>query len=320
MASQLMINSSPHVVSSDSTAKIMQRVLIALAPAGIFSVCVFGLDSAVLIIACALFCPLLELLWQKLTHQNVTIGDFSAVVTGVLLAYNLPPQLPVWMALVGCIFAIIIVKQLFGGIGQNFVNPAIAGRVFLLISFAGPMTKWLIPTGDIGNIELISGATPLASSGEMVLGKAVDYLPLFLGFKGGSIGEVSAVLLLLGGIFLIATKVISPLIPAVYMGTVTVLTLIAGYDPLFHLLTGGLILGAVFMATDYVTSPVTVKGKIIFAIGCGVITFLVRIYGSFPEGVSFAILLMNIATPLIDRFTPLKAFGALAPEKKGGES
>ncbi len=318
MASQLSVASSPHIRSSDSTRKIMLRVLIALAPAGIFAVVVFGLNAAVLIASCAIACPLFELLWEKITHQPDTTGDLSAVVTGLLLAYNLPPAFPVWMALVGCLFAIIVIKQFFGGIGQNFVNPAIAGRVFLLISFAGPMTQWVVPQLTGTGVELVAGATPLAVAGEKLLGASTDYVPLLLGFKGGSLGEVSALLLLLGGVFLVAMKVISPVIPLTYICTVAVLSFAVGYDPLYQVLTGGLVLGAIFMATDYVTSPVTFKGKLIFAIGCGLITFLIRFYGNYPEGVSFAILLMNIVTPLIDRYTKTHPFGALAPVKKGG--
>ena len=201
MASELFVASSPHIKSADTTQKIMLRVLIALIPAGVFAVAVFGLNAAILIASCAVACPLFEFLWEKLTHRPVTVGDLSAVVTGVLLAYNLPSTLPVWMAIIGCLFAIVVVKQFFGGIGENFVNPAIAGRVFLLISFAGKMTEWLVPQATSTDVQLVSGATPLASMGEHLLGSGADYVTMLLGFKGGSLGEVSALCLLIGGVY-----------------------------------------------------------------------------------------------------------------------
>ena len=232
-------------------------------------------------------------------------------MTGILLAFNLPSTFPVWMAVVGSVAAIMVVKGLFGGIGQNFANPAITGRVILLISFAGPMTSFLVPQKIIGGYELVSGATPLAlnAAGEVV--SIPSYLDMFLGLRGGSLGETCILALLVGGIFLIVRGVISPIIPVSYLATVAVFALLVGEDPIFHLLAGGVVLGAFFMATDYVTSPVTDKGKLIFGIGCGLITMLIRVFGSYPEGTSFAILLMNILTPHIDNLTKSKPFGGV---------
>ena len=247
----------------------------------------------------------------RLPGKPQTIGDLSAVVTGILLAFNLPSTFPIWMAVVGSLFAIVMVKNLFGGIGQNFANPAIAGRVILLISFSGPMTSWMIPEKAVGGFRLVSGATPLA---ENALGNTADlpsYADMFLGLRGGSLGETCILALLIGGIFLIVRGVIKPIIPVAFLGTIAVFALLVGQDPLFHLMAGGAVLGAFFMATDYVTSPVTDMGKLIFGIGCGLITMVIRVYGNYPEGVSFAILLMNVIAPHIDSLTKSKPFGGV---------
>ena len=264
-----------------------------------------------------------------MTKQPNTISDCSAIVTGMLLAFNLPSTFPFWMAMVGCFVAIVVVKMLFGGIGRNFANPAITARVVLLVSFSAAMgdaSAFVTPTFADGRISHIAGATPLGAInttqvgslseiGNMALG-SVDGVPnvfeLLFGLRGGSLGETCIVTLLIGGIYLIYKKVISPIIPLTYIGTVFVMSWILGVNPISQILAGGLVLGAFFMATDYSTSPVTKKGKVIFAIGCGLLTIVIRLYGQYVEGVSFAILLMNILTPLIDRWTKTKPFGGLA--------
>lgn len=308
----LVVTSSPHTRSGETTRKIMMKVLIALLPAGAFSVYFFGMRALYLILICAICSPLFEMLWCWLIKRPDSTGDLSAVVTGVLLAYNLPVSIPIWEAVVGCLFAIIVIKEFFGGLGQNFINPAIGGRVFLLISFATRMTDWSVFEGTkaAGYLDAVSSATPLRSD-------AVDFYDLLLGRTGGSLGETCSLVLIAGGILLVAMKVISPVIPLTYIGTAAAVAWLCGENPVFHIFAGGLLLGAIFMATDYVTSPTTNKGKFIYAVGCGVITMLIRIYGSYPEGVSFAILLMNIATPLIDRATMMRPFGALVPAKGG---
>mgnify|MGYP001131184268 CR=1 FL=1 len=308
----LVVTSSPHTRSGETTRKIMMKVLIALLPAGAFSVYFFGMRALYLILICAICSPLFEMLWCWLIKRPDSTGDLSAVVTGVLLAYNLPVSIPIWEAVVGCLFAIIVIKEFFGGLGQNFINPAIGGRVFLLISFATRMTDWSVFEGTkaAGYLDAVSSATPLRSD-------TVDFYDLLLGRTGGSLGETCSLVLIAGGILLVAMKVISPVIPLTYIGTAAAVAWLCGENPVFHIFAGGLLLGAIFMATDYVTSPTTNKGKFIYAVGCGVITMLIRIYGSYPEGVSFAILLMNIATPLIDRATMMRPFGALVPAKGG---
>lgn len=308
----LVVTSSPHTRSGETTRKIMMKVLIALLPAGAFSVYFYGLRALYLILICAIVSPLFEMLWCWLIKRPDSTGDLSAVVTGVLLAYNLPVSMPIWEAVVGCLFAVIVIKEFFGGIGQNFINPAIGGRVFLLISFATRMTDWSVFEGSkaAGYLDTISSATPLQSD-------AVNFYDLLLGRTGGSLGETCSLVLIAGGILLVAMKVISPMIPLTYIGTAAAVAWLCGENPVFHIFAGGLLLGAIFMATDYVTSPTTNRGKFVYAVGCGVITMLIRIYGGYPEGVSFAILLMNIATPLIDRATMTRPFGALVPAKGG---
>jgi len=307
----LTIASSPHFRAPQTTRVIMRDVLIALAPALLVSVMVFGVPALVVVVVCAAASVLFEYLYRKLMHLPQTAGDMSAAVTGVLLAFNLPVTIPLWMAVIGCFVAVVIVKQLFGGLGKNFANPAIVGRIVLLISFATPMTNWLLPRNSV-TPDITTGATPLAvmSGG----GTVPNPLEMLLGNIGGSFGETSALALLIGGAYLIARKVITATTPLAFIGTVFVLSWLLGADPVFHILAGGVMLGAIFMATDYVTTPTTETGKLIFGVGCGLLTVIIRLYGSYPEGVSFAILIMNIITPHIDRLTAIKAFGG-APAK-----
>lgn len=301
----LSITSSPHIRSPKLTDVIMRDVIIALLPTVVASAVIFGTRALVMCITCVVTCVLCEYIYRKLMHLPRTVDDFSAAVTGLLLAFNLPVGLPIWMAMIGCFVAIVIVKQLFGGIGKNFANPAIVGRIVLLISFATPMTTWALPV-SMQTADAVTGPTPLATG--MVEG-GYTYTQMFLGNIGGSLGETCKLTLLIGLLYLVARRVITVAIPLSFMGTVVVVAFLLGENPLFHLLAGGVILGACFMATDYVTSPTTEHGKVIFGIGCGVLTMVIRVFASYPEGVSFAILLMNIVTPLIDRYCINKPFG-----------
>ena len=308
ITNKLTVAPSPHIKDKVTTKSLMLNVIIALVPAGVASVLIFGFRSLALIATCVITCVVAEYLFNLVRKKPQTIGDLSAVVTGILLAYNLPSTFPLWQAAVGGIFAIVLVKKLFGGLGQNFANPAIVGRVVLLISFSEAMTTWLVPHKVIGGYTLVSGATPLAVTTASDL---PSYMEMFLGLSGGALGETCILALLIGGIFLIVRGVIKPIIPVSFLATIAVCSLLAGEDPLFQLMAGGAVLGAFFMATDYVTSPVTDMGKLIFGIGCGLITMLIRLFGSYPEGVSFAILLMNIITPHIDSLTKSKPFGGV---------
>ncbi|GAB1477423.1 RnfABCDGE type electron transport complex subunit D [Bacillota bacterium] len=314
----LTVSSSPHITDSVNTSRIMLDVIIALVPAFIMSGVIFGPRAILLTIVCVTSCIVFEWAFEKVTKKENTITDLSAVVTGILLSFNLPSNLPYWMAVVGCFVAIVIVKQLFGGIGQNFANPAITARIVLLISFATPMTTWPLPIQILGAADAVTGPTPL---GILNMGGDPATLPsninMFLGFVGGSLGETSAIALLLGGIYLIARKIIEPTIPLAFIGTVFVIALLAGQDAVFHVCAGGVMLGAFFMATDYSTSPLTTNGKIVFGIGCGLMTMIIRLFGALPEGVSFAILLMNILTPHIDGLSRRKIYG-VAGRKGGG--
>ena len=316
----LIISSSPHQHSDISTSKIMLTVIISLIPAVAASGTFFGVRAIVLIAVCCASCVLFEYLSRKVMNRPQTIGDLSAALTGILLALNLPVTLPFWMAITGSFIAIVIVKQLFGGLGQNFANPAIVARIVLMLSFTGPMTTWAIPkywtssafseTSVIVNSNTVfTGATPLVSG-------AASLNDLFIGNTGGCLGETSALALLIGGLILIFTRVISPSTPVAYIGTFALLTWISGGDVPYQILSGGLFLGAFFMATDYVTTPINVKGKIIFGIGCGVTTFIIRNYANYPEGVSFSILLMNILTPYIDMITRTKPLGTRKKSKE----
>lgn len=323
MKLDVSVTSSPHLRQRETVSGVMLDVIIALVPAGIAGIYFFGLRALWVIAVSVLSCILFEWIWSKLLKKPSTAGDLSAVVTGLLLAYNLPPTMPLWMVAIGALFAIIIVKQMFGGLGHNFMNPALAGRAFLLAAWATQMTKWTAPS--IWGMDAVSQATPLALMKDGKWAEMPSMLNAFLGNIGGCIGETSAALLLLGGIYLMIRKVISYRTPAAFIGTVAVLTLIFGGGTSFqsavnimgyHLVTGGLFLGAIFMATDYTTSPVTAWGQVIMGVGCGIITTVIRLTGGYPEGVSYSILLMNIATPLIDKFTTPRVFGHLKKAKE----
>ncbi|MBR5558716.1 MAG: RnfABCDGE type electron transport complex subunit D [Oscillospiraceae bacterium] len=311
----MVIAPSPHFRDKVTTTSVMRDVVIALLPALYASAYHFGTRALLLAAVCVISCVLFEALYNIVVGRKQTIGDLSAVVTGLLLAFNLPPMIPIYIAVVGCFVAIVIAKQLFGGIGQNFANPAILGRVVLLVSYSQAMTTWYIPHPAGRVVELVSGATPL---GTLTSGGTLNlsYADMFLGIgKGGCIGEGCGLAIIIGFAYLLIRRIITPTIPVAFVATSMFFSLVLGQDPIAHLLTGGLLLGAVFMATDYSTSPVTEKGKLIFGIGCGFLTVIIRIFGSYPEGVSFAILLMNIVAPHIDRLTKTKAFGGVYDEK-----
>lgn len=313
---KLLVAVGPHVRSSVSTTSVMRDVLIALLPAVVASVLVFGTRALLLEVVCVAASILFEYLFRRITKRTNTISDLSAAVTGLLLAMNLPAGFPIWMAVVGCFVAIVIVKQLFGGIGCNFANPAITGRIFLLIAFAGQMTTWPTANSYINGIDAVSGATPLALIKEGNLEALPSVRNLLFGIRGGCLGETCAIALIIGFIYLLARRVISATIPVVYVATIAVMSLILGYDPVTMILTGGVLLGGIFMLTDYATSPSTEWGKVVFALGAGVITMLIRnSSGGYPEGVSFAILLMNILCPHIDKLGHKKPFGVGGAEK-----
>ncbi len=314
METKLIVTAAPHITSPDSTQKIMQRVCIALVPTLIASVIIFGINSLILTAVTVAACVFFEWGYCKLMHREVPIADFSAAVTGMLLAFNMPATLPWWMAIVGAFIAIVIVKQLFGGLGYNFANPAIVARIALAMGFASKMAAYPRPENGV---DALTAATPLAVE-KGVLG-AGEYVTLLLGNHGGVLGETCAITILIGGLYLIWTKVISPVIPVTYLATVAVLSLAAGRDPIVQLLSGGLMLGAFFMATDYVTSPTTDTGKLIFGIGLGVITCAIRFLGTMSEGVSFAILLMNLLVPYIEINTRQDKLG-IAKAKKEKEA
>ena len=320
----LAVSSSPHLVTNLDTTKTMAMVLIALIPSFLVSIYVFGMRVILLTLVCVVASMGFEWLYNKLMHRRQTVGDLSSAVTGVLIAFNVPSNFPYWMAVIGCFVAIVIVKQLYGGIGRNVVNPAITARIVLFISFATEMTTW--PTPSMSTIDAATSATPL---GILKEGSAADLptnMEMFLGFIGGSMGEVSAVALIIGGLFLIWKKIISPIIPACFIGTVFVFAFLyysfAGGDlgalhmAVFHICAGGVMLGAFFMATDYVTSPIMPLGKVIMGVGCGILTMVIRIWGAYPEGVSFSILLMNILTPLIDKLCLKLTYGGAKKNEK----
>lgn len=299
MKELLTVASSPHIKRPDTTRGIMSDVVIALAPAATYGCILFGLRALAVLITSVSVAVLCEFLWNKALKKPNTIKDVSAVVTGLLLGMNLPPTLPLWQAAIGSAAAIIVVKQMFGGLGHNFANPAIAARIILLVSFPASMTRFTEPVSDA-----VTSATPLAGTAG-----TLSFKTLFFGMHAGSIGETSAFLLIVGGLYLVIRRVITPIIPVCFIGTVALLSLISGESVMLSVFGGGLILGAVFMATDYTTSPTTPLGKAVFAVGCGIITFVIRKFGSLPEGVSYSILLMNILVPHINRFTLSKPFG-----------
>ena len=310
MSNKLIVSPSPHIRDNATTSTIMRDVLIGLAPAMIAAVVIFGFRALLMTAVCVAACIIFEYGTERILGRENTISDLSAVVTGVILSFNLPVQLPLWMAVVGCFFAIVIVKQLFGGIGNNFANPAIAARIFLLLSFSQPMTTWLQVEGGRA-VQGVYGATPLALISAGDTANLPSVMEMLLGTRGGCMGETCAIALILGGVYMIWKKVITPTIPLAFIGGVFVLSLLFGVNPVYELLGGGLMLGAFFMATDYTTSPITEKGKFIFGLGCALITMVIRVFGSYPEGVSYSILLMNIITPHINRMVRNKAFGGV---------
>ncbi len=318
------VSPSPHVYSGESTGKLMMNVVLALVPAFIVSVYFFGLSALTVTLVAIVSCILFEYLIQKFVLKvKPTITDGSAFVTGLLLAFNVPSSIPLWMLIIGCLIAIGVAKMSFGGLGNNPFNPALVGRVFMLISFPVQMTSW--PTNRLIEIDALTSATPLAilkegiKNGETIsqLGdKIPSHMQLFMGVMGGSLGEVAAFALLLGFIWLLYKKVITWHIPVSIFTTIFIFTGILWIinpdkfaDPIFHLLTGGVVLGAIYMATDYVTSPMTIKGMLIYGIGIGVITVLIRVWGAYPEGVSFAILIMNAFVPLLNKYVKPNRFG-----------
>lgn len=327
MPESFAVSPSPHIKSSDSTRSIMTDVLIALLPAYAWGIYMSGLRSLAIGVISILCCVLFEAVSQKLFKRSVTVSDCSAAVTGLLLAMSLSAAVPLWMPVVGAFFAVVVVKQLFGGIGKNIVNPALAARVFLF-SWASEMTVFSAPGNRIsslavtlGDADVVAGATPLASlnSGTLPPDTLGD---MFIGNIGGCIGEISSLLLILGGVYLLVRRVITWHIPVAYLGTVAVLTYFFPQATnsfafmLYELMSGGLILGAVFMATDYATSPLTSRGRIVYGIGCGVITVLIRYFGGYAEGVSFSILIMNLLVWYLDILGMPKRFGAVKEKKK----
>lgn len=298
MSKLLKVTSSPHIRHEDSTRGIMLDVIIALLPAAIYGCILFGLRAAIILVVTVATAVASEAIWNLALKKPQTIGDCSAILTGLLLGMNLSSQTPVWIAAIGSVVAIIVVKQMFGGLGFNFANPAMTARIVLLVSFAGQMSNYVSP------IDAVTTATPLANNTPITLKE------LFFGMHSGAIGETSSFLLIIGGLYLMLRRVIKPIIPVAFIGTVAIATLIAGGDLKLAIFGGGLMLGAIFMATDYVTTPTTDLGKLVFGIGCGLITFVIRKFSPLPEGVSYAILLMNILTPHINRLTLSKPFGA----------
>lgn len=303
------VTSNPHIRSNKSSIeRIMRDVIIALLPACILGVYFFGFNALLTLIVCVASCLFAEWIYEKIAKKPITIKDGSAVITGLLLGMNLPPTVPIWLPVVGSFFAIIIAKQLFGGLGHNFINPALAARAFLLASYPTEMTKW--------SVDATTSATQLGLMKESgFIPQTQDYINALIGLKGGCIGEVCAIAIILGGLYLMIRQVISWRIPVAYLGTFLILTALlkrTGYDatyPVYELLTGGLLLGAFFMATDYSSSPVTPLGQLIFGIGCAVLTVVIRFKGGYPEGVSYSILIMNLVVPYLDRFMKPKVYG-----------
>ncbi|MDJ0764800.1 MAG: RnfABCDGE type electron transport complex subunit D [Myxococcota bacterium] len=352
MDNTLFVSSSPHVHGNASTSRIMWTVVATLMPATIWSIYLFGLPALQVALSTILFCVIAEVACQLISSKPITIRDGSAVLTGLILALTLPPGLPIWICGVGAVVAIVVTKAFFGGLGQNPFNPAMTGRVFLLIAFPGPLTRWLVPTGSLGDttlfghpvtaldasgkvvatgsaaVDAVTAATPLGllmENGTQAIASLSSGTDLFIGTINGSSGETSALFLLLGGVFLIIRKIITWHIPvsflaamAVFAGITHALNDAAYAGIVFHLFSGGAIIGAFFMATDYVTSPMYPAGKLIFGAGCGLLTMVIRLWAGYPEGVSFAVLLMNAAVPIIDTYTKPKKFGWQHLTEKGG--
>ena len=328
---KLTVSVSPHIHDNSSTRRIMFDVLIALAPALVASILIFGWRAALVVCVCVTSCVFFEWLFEKITKRPNTIGDLSACLTGALLAFNLPVTIPVWQAVFGSAIAIILVKQLFGGLGKNFANPAITARVVMFLAFATTMTSWYSPNEStswwVYPIDGVAGATPLAimyrTAAEatpfaFLQNVSIEGLPsvwnMFIGIRGGSLGETSNLALLIGGIYLMIRRVITWHTPLTFIAVVFIMSALLGQNPVYHLFAGGLFLGAIFMATDYVTVPQTNLGRFIFGVGAGLLTVVIRVYGSYPEGVSFAILFMNILTPYINKFTETKPLGGIKLE------
>lgn len=322
---KLTVSASPHVRSAQTVTGIMLNVIIALLPALAASIWLFGPRVLLVCLVTVGTCVLSEYISRRIMKKHNTLGDLSAVVTGLLLAFNLPVSIPLWEAAIGSVVAIVVVKQFFGGIGQNFVNPAITGRIILMVSFPTAMTTWIKPLSWLDKTaETVTTATPLTmmTKGGELSDELPSLLDMFIGVRGGSLGETCAAAIIFGGVYLMIRKIISPAIPLSFIGTVAVVMLIAGKGSLqfvaYQLLSGGLMLGAFFMATDYTTSPINLKGRIIFGIGCGLLTSFIRLFGSLPEGVSFSIILMNILVPHIEHLTTPKPFGAVKEKKEKG--
>lgn len=303
---QFLVSPGPHISRGLSVNRIMYIVVLALLLPSGAAVYHFGFDALWMIVSCIAAAVLIEYGVKKLRNRPF-IMDGSAVITGLLLALVLPPTLPLWMGIVGSVFAISIVKEAFGGLGHNIFNPALGARAFLAVCFPVEMTTWILPSGF--GADAVTTATPLGERFTWEASNLSLYREMFLGNTGGSLGETSALLILLGGVFLIVLRIIDWRIPLAYIGTVALFTFALGEDVLFHILAGGLMLGAFFMATDYVTSPITRNGRIIFGIGAGILTVIIRMYGGMPEGVCFSILIMNAVTPLIDRFIKTRPYG-----------
>ena len=319
MEKLLKVSSSPHVRDGVTTQRLMFDVVIAMIPASVYGVWQFGMNALLVLIATVIASVAAEYLYEKLMHKPITISDGSAVVTGMILALNMPPEIPVWIPVLGAFFAIIVVKQLYGGLGQNFMNPALAGRCFLMISFAGKMTDFAVSDSFRGVVDTVSGATPLAALKQNgFTDSSVSVLHMFIGDIQGTIGETSALAILIGAAILLVFKVIDLKIPLTYIGSFAVFVILymlgtgKGFDVNYlfsHIFGGGLMLGAWFMATDYVTSPMTHKGQIIYGVSIAVLTIVIRNWGAYPEGMSFAILVMNAFTPLINMYVRPKRFG-----------
>ena len=304
--SNLRVSTSPHIHDSSTTSRIMLDVLIALVPAFIAAVWIFGARAALVTAVCTAACVIFEWAFNKIVKKPNTVGDFSACITGVLLAFNLPVTIPLWQAVFGCAVAIILIKCLFGGLGKNFVNPAITARIVMFLAFSVTMTTWVNP------IDGMTGATPLAMIQRGEIGALPGIWDMFIGVRGGCLGETSNLALLIGGIYLMIRRVISWHTPVSFIAVVFIFSVALGQQPVHQLFGGGLFLGAIFMATDYVTCPQTNLGRFIFGIGCGLFTVLFRFFSSYPEGVSFAILLMNILTPYINKFTMSRPLGGVS--------
>ena len=315
---KLLVTPSPHISHQDTSRGIMADVLIALLPAAVGGCFIFGWRPILVMLTCIVTAVLAEYLCCKIMKRPVSVGDLSAVVTGLILALNLPPAIPLWIAAISSLVAIVVVKEMFGGLGHNFANPAITARIVMLVSFPAYMSTWTAPLGSTSEIvssatspgetvDIMTSATPLSHTA--LEGGYYSYKQLFMGQIPGCIGETFSLLIILGGLYLILRRVITPTIPLSFVGTVALLSFLAGDDPLYMILSGGLLFGAFFMATDYVTSPTGWKGQLVFGVGCGLITFVIRKFGSLPEGVSYAILIMNLFVYYIDKITLPKAFG-----------